>query len=646
MSFTSKQRADYIEMISELLDKIRVTKLADFDNVIIDLGKILSSGETNVIDFHQDLKYGMDFIFDCLQRPELYVESEGDYPEYKQIIKDRISGKIKEFTELTPAQKQQYIENQQQLRDQAAAHQEIMAAVEPRREADARTQREERERLVREQFEIEAQIRNGLPGGISSPAFFRPRENFHPNIGTLVRRQLITQEQARALTDAESSNLIEEHIFSLICSGQLTVDQARVLSDDERRNLTDRHIFSLIGNGLLTADQAKALRYWEYTNLNRPNVFALIGSGLLTAEQAKALTVTSGENGTDERNERENLTDRSVFSLICSGQLTVDQARTLTFPERYHLHNQNIFSLIGSEQLTVPQAIALTYDEGRNLTDSALSIFIGSGRATVAQIKALSARYDDREIELRNFVGEKYIKLFEEVRRIINQPESSQTTVKNLSNDNIISLICSEQLTIDQAKVLTNAEFKILSDPNVFSLICSGQLTLAEALDENEMQNIDRFRDQWSVMSVILSMPTGQNLFSLVCSKLLTLDQARVLTGDQYENLLETNVLGLIGSRQLTVERAMALTIDQRNIIANPNVFSLIGSRQLTVDQALMLTVDERNNIDSSPVFSLIGSRQLTVDQARDLSAIQRGRITSGEDISTVVVERSQRTGA
>ena len=115
MPFSTKQKADYAEMINELLDKIRITKLGDFEDALLDLQKILNA-DASVIEFHPDLKNNMNFILDCLVNPDIYVQSRSDDAEYQQLIKDRIKAKMKEFSEFTQEQKIQYMENQQRLR--------------------------------------------------------------------------------------------------------------------------------------------------------------------------------------------------------------------------------------------------------------------------------------------------------------------------------------------------------------------------------------------------------------------------------------------------------------------------------------------------------------------------------------------------
>lgn len=168
MPFSQKQKADYVEMINELLDKIRITSATDFDDAIADLQKIVDFDNVSPIDFHPNLKDSMNFILDCLFNPEMYVQSRTDDAEYQQLIKDRIKAKIKEFSEFTPEQKIQYMENQQHLREQAAIHQEVMAAAEPRRAVDVERIQAEREAFVAEQRRIEEQIQRQRSNAVTN----------------------------------------------------------------------------------------------------------------------------------------------------------------------------------------------------------------------------------------------------------------------------------------------------------------------------------------------------------------------------------------------------------------------------------------------------------------------------------------------
>jgi hypothetical protein len=198
MPFTSKQKADYIELINELLDKIRVTKSPDFDDAIVDLEKILQPN-ADPINFHADLKFGMDFILDSLQNPDMYVQSPSNYEEFREIVKYRIQAKIKEFTEFTSEQKDRYIENQRRLREQAAAHQEIMAAGESSREEHARHMETEVQMLQG----IEREFQLGTVGNRFSETatgFFRSEAAD------------LSTDQRRALQELRQTGLTADHL--------------------------------------------------------------------------------------------------------------------------------------------------------------------------------------------------------------------------------------------------------------------------------------------------------------------------------------------------------------------------------------------------------------------------------------------------
>ena len=125
MPLSSKFKADYVEFINDQLDKIPIESIEEFNVVIQSLQNIISP----ISGFKVNEKYKdrMFIIKDYLNSPEDYVESEDDFDEYQQIIKDRIEKKTTELQTLNNSQRNAYIQNYQAGRNVATINQQIMA---------------------------------------------------------------------------------------------------------------------------------------------------------------------------------------------------------------------------------------------------------------------------------------------------------------------------------------------------------------------------------------------------------------------------------------------------------------------------------------------------------------------------------------
>lgn len=129
MPLTSKLRADYIELINQQLDTIKIDSLDDFLLIQRALENIIQPSEDYVSP--EKFRDKIFFIKDILQSPEDYVEHESNYNEYKQLIRERVSAKITELQSLSEVEKQVYIQNQQEQRAQSIRTQQVIAEHRP-----------------------------------------------------------------------------------------------------------------------------------------------------------------------------------------------------------------------------------------------------------------------------------------------------------------------------------------------------------------------------------------------------------------------------------------------------------------------------------------------------------------------------------
>ena len=125
MPFTTKLKADYIELINQSLDTIMMDTVEDFAVVQQALENMLElNPEYQVTEKYKEKMISINFY---LNEPEDYVQHESDYAEYQQIIKERIESKIKELGSLNTEQKQTYIQVQAAAKAQVATNQQAMS---------------------------------------------------------------------------------------------------------------------------------------------------------------------------------------------------------------------------------------------------------------------------------------------------------------------------------------------------------------------------------------------------------------------------------------------------------------------------------------------------------------------------------------
>ena len=127
MPFTPKLKADYIEMINQSLDSIRLESVEDFKLVRNALEAVIKRESNATLSVEEKYKENIFFINDYLKEPGDYVADEKNYIEYEEIIKGRIEVKIEEFDSLDTQQKEQYIQNQHDRMSEVSSNQQIMS---------------------------------------------------------------------------------------------------------------------------------------------------------------------------------------------------------------------------------------------------------------------------------------------------------------------------------------------------------------------------------------------------------------------------------------------------------------------------------------------------------------------------------------
>ncbi|KTD71295.1 hypothetical protein [Legionella tucsonensis] len=124
MTFSSKLKADYVEMINGELDSIPVAHIEEFILIAQELQKLITSSFILVLNgiFHSPMKSTLTeaaqeqiaYVRYCYNTPKDFVKNAKDYTEYQQILAERITAKITEFQTFTTKEKNAYIEFQRE----------------------------------------------------------------------------------------------------------------------------------------------------------------------------------------------------------------------------------------------------------------------------------------------------------------------------------------------------------------------------------------------------------------------------------------------------------------------------------------------------------------------------------------------------
>lgn len=114
MPISSKMRADYAELANHYLDNIPVEKPEDFEAILEALMAITEPTVEHQI--RPSLQGRVTAIQEILQEPGMYVQSKEEHQEFKEIILQRVAGKIQELNALSRSDKERYIRDQKLLK--------------------------------------------------------------------------------------------------------------------------------------------------------------------------------------------------------------------------------------------------------------------------------------------------------------------------------------------------------------------------------------------------------------------------------------------------------------------------------------------------------------------------------------------------
>lgn len=183
-----------------------------------------------------------------------------------------------------------------------------------------------------------------------------------------------------------------------------------------------------------------------------------------------------------------------------------------------------------------------------------------------------------------------------------------------------ISRILRGELTREEQDLFTHIDLLVrhgnlsieeqvnLNNPVIRAYIATHQLTIEEAKVLTEKQRLNL---------------RSTDVQAYIAIEYLTLSQAKDLTEDQFATLKSTNVQTFIHNGSLTFSRALTLTRDQRLNLESYTLETHMRSGALSFDDRLNLTPLQRQNLESSLVHGWISRREIAFVQGKDLAPDQ-----------------------
>jgi hypothetical protein len=151
MAFSSKLKADYIELFNAALDSYPFHDLNEFQ-LLKDLLQDWIDNKELVI---QETFHGFfETLDDYNHNPECYVQNKSDFKEFQDLLKARILAKIDEIGSMSYDEKQKIIEDKQLKQKEVAEFRNRIAQSEPPQPGTESHTISEEEWLLQEQLRV------------------------------------------------------------------------------------------------------------------------------------------------------------------------------------------------------------------------------------------------------------------------------------------------------------------------------------------------------------------------------------------------------------------------------------------------------------------------------------------------------------
>lgn len=134
MPILSQQlRTDYIEMINDALDAIRVRRYRHFNTLTDSLNQLLHHNYATLCQVNYAFPEDISTVAEYLQHPEMYLTNIEQREEYMAILTQRIQAKIRELESMNLKERFAYIRAQEDKEQKQAAIKNYVASNEHKR---------------------------------------------------------------------------------------------------------------------------------------------------------------------------------------------------------------------------------------------------------------------------------------------------------------------------------------------------------------------------------------------------------------------------------------------------------------------------------------------------------------------------------
>lgn len=371
-------------------------------------------------------------------------------------------------------------------------------------------------------------------------------------------------------------------------------------------------IQTYVDQGLLNSKCAADLSEREIKNLTSPNIIKLINSKTISIKHALFL----------EDEQRKALENDNIFQKVVAGELDlffvafphvqkyIDSGAisfefflSLSYRPRYNLINPNVDRLIESNILSLEQALSLTYGQEHALKNDTICQAVIDGELDLTVVAfPLYQKYIDN-----GSVRSDELSLFSDF-------------ASYHADSNIIRLIDTNTIGLDQVPFITRSQAEALKDESVCQAVIDGELELC-----------------------CVEFPRVQDYIN---SGSISLEQVKLLQYDERNNLKSANVIRLIDSNIISLDRALSLSagklkaLEQDDILQAvidgeldlyfvecPRIQEYIASGDTSFERFLSLSKEEKSNLRSTNVTRLIDNKIISFEQALLLTKNQRAAL-------------------
>lgn len=276
LKLSTKEVADYVELINSYLDKTPCLDVADFDTLI----SLLSSptDDNNTVEVPEHLRDYIENIRELIQTPEDYA-SNGHHHVFIDKVRQRKKAKVDELSAMSREERMHLIA--QSMVDEMERHLDQIEL--------------QRKQLPREFLELPCpDLLEQLSAEQLAAIDIYTRELLeNANLRRLVYCGKLSLDKLLKAKLYEGKFLLDNAMLNLMISGIINEDLFYSLDYIQRSTLAEDHfIFELMRSGSIKFDKVISLDTCETSVLSTPIIACCIKLNILTIDEALQIPIT------------------------------------------------------------------------------------------------------------------------------------------------------------------------------------------------------------------------------------------------------------------------------------------------------------------------------------------------------------------